>query len=170
MTTVLTRLVARALLLPTLLIALAVMIKGYTDTGDGFSAGVIAALGVLMQCVAFGPEEFERLPLVRYAPAGTFVGLLLSLAIVFVPVLRGDPLFTHYPAAGESVVHFGTLEFITALLFDAGVFLIVFGFCIGVVGSIAKAQQRILRLRARQDAALSAQPERSHLGGGGSIL
>ena len=170
MTTVLTRVVARALLLPTLIIAVAVLIKGYTDTGDGFSAGVIASLGVLMQCVAFGADELDRLPLVRYAPAATFAGLLLSLAIVFVPVLRGDSLFTHYPAAGSSAMHFGTLEFITAMLFDVGVFLVVFGFCIGVIGSIAKAQQRILRLRVQRDGALPASPERPQSEGGGSIL
>ena len=154
MTTLLTRVVARALLLPTFLIALAIMIKGYADTGDGFSAGVIASLGVLMQCVAFGPEELETLPLVKYAPAGTFAGLFLSLMIVFVPTLFGDPLLTHWPPAGDKAKHFGTLEFITPVLFDIGVFLVVFGFCVGVLGAIARAQQRILRDRARADQAL----------------
>jgi multisubunit Na+/H+ antiporter MnhB subunit len=153
MTTVLTQLVARALLLPTFLIALAIMIKGYADTGDGFSAGVIASLGVLMQAVAFGVDELETLPLVRYAPAGTFLGLLISLAIVFTPVLFGEPLFTHWPAAGDHATHFGALEFITPVLFDIGVFLVIFGFCVGVIGSIARAQQRILRERERADRA-----------------
>jgi multisubunit Na+/H+ antiporter MnhB subunit len=64
-TTVLTRSAARMLLIPTILIALATMFKGYADTGDGFSAGVIAALAIALQGVAFGAEEFERLPLVR---------------------------------------------------------------------------------------------------------
>jgi multisubunit Na+/H+ antiporter MnhB subunit len=150
MTTVLTQLVARALFLPTLVIAFGIMIKGYGDTGDGFSAGVIAALGILMQVIAFGVDELDRLPLVRYAPAGTFVGLLLSLAIVFIPVLRGDPLFTHTPGPGEHVVYFGTLEFITPVLFDVGVFLVVFGFCIGVIGAIVRAQVRVQKLRERQ--------------------
>jgi multisubunit Na+/H+ antiporter MnhB subunit len=154
MTTILTRLVARALLLPTFLVALAIMIKGYADTGDGFSAGVIASLGVLMQCVAFGPDELETLPLVKYAPAGTFAGLFLTTLIVFVPVLVGDPILTHWPLAGDKAEHFGTLEFITPVLFDIGVFMVVFGFCVGVLGAIARAQQRVLRDRARYDQAL----------------
>lgn len=155
MTTAMTQLIARALLLPTFLIALAIMLKGYADTGDGFSAGVIASLGVLMQCVAFGPEELDTLPLVKYAPAGTFVGLILALSIVFVPAMFGPELLTHWPAAGASATHFGTLEFITPVVFDIGVFLVVFGFCVGVIGAIARAQQRVLRDRARYDRALA---------------
>jgi len=150
MTTVLTQLVARALFLPALVIAMGLMIKGYADTGDGFSAGVIAALGVLMQVVAFGVDELDRLPLVKYAPAGTFAGLLLALSIVFIPVLRGDALFTHSPGMGEPVAHFGTLEFITPMLFDLGVFVVVFGFCVGVIGAIVRAQVRVQRMRERQ--------------------
>jgi hypothetical protein len=103
-----------------------------------------------MQVIAFGVDELDRLPLVRYAPAGTFAGLLLSLAIVFIPVLRGDALFTHTPGPGEHVVYFGTLEFITPVLFDVGVFLVVFGFCIGVIGAIVRAQVRIQKMRERQ--------------------
>ncbi len=34
---------ARLLLLPSWMIAFAILIKGYSDSGDGFSAGVIAA-------------------------------------------------------------------------------------------------------------------------------
>jgi hypothetical protein len=62
----------------------------------------------------------------------------------------GDALFTHTPGPGEHVVYFGTLEFITPVLFDVGVFLVVFGFCIGVVGAMVRAQVRIQKLRERQ--------------------
>ncbi|CAA9575010.1 MAG: hypothetical protein AVDCRST_MAG49-4067 [uncultured Thermomicrobiales bacterium] len=138
-TTVLTQTVARVLLAPTLVVAAAVLIKGYADTGDGFSAGVIAALGVLLQFVAFGHRVAERLPLLRFAPAGTFVGLALALAVAFVPTLRGDPIMTHAPGPDEHVVHLGTLELLTAVLFDVGVFLLVFGFAVGAIGMIARA-------------------------------
>ena len=42
---------ARLLLLPTWMIAFAILVKGYSDSGDCFSAGVMAALGVIMQYV-----------------------------------------------------------------------------------------------------------------------
>lgn len=142
MTSVMTRSVSRIMLLPTFLIAFAVMIKGYADIGDGFSAGVIASLGIILQGVAFGADEFDRLPLVRYAPLAAIAGVFLSLCVVFAPVLAGKPIFTHWPPAGEKVAHFGALEFITPVLFDIGVFLVVFGFCVSSVSSIARALQR----------------------------
>jgi len=48
------------------------------------------------------------------------------------------------------VAHFGTLEFITPMLFDLGVFVVVFGFCVGVIGAIVRAQVRVQRMRERQ--------------------
>ncbi len=158
MTTVMKRSVSRILLLPTFMIAFAVMIKSYADIGDGFSAGVIASLGILLQGIAFGADEFDRLPLVRYAPLAAIAGVFIALCIAFGPVVAGKPILTHWPPAGEEVVHFGALEFFTPLLFDAGVFLVVFGFCVGSVSSIARALQRQEREQfvaqdASQDAA-----------------
>ena len=147
MTTVMTRSVARMLLLPTFVIAFAVIIKGYADIGDGFSAGVIASLGIILQGVAFGPDEFDRLPLVRFAPLAPLVGVALVLSVAFGPVLAGKPILSHWPPAGEEVMHFGTLEFFTPLLFDIGVFLVVVGFCVGSVGAIARAVERVERER-----------------------
>ena len=149
MTTELTRLVARMLLLPSFMVALGVMIKGYADVGDGFSAGVTAALGVALQIMAFGTQELSRLAVVRLAPRGTFLGLFIALLTAFVPAIRGQALFTHWPPAGEEAVHFGTLEFITAVAFDVGVFLVVFGFSVGVIASIARAQARLVSAQQR---------------------
>ncbi len=139
MTSVMTRTVARLLLLPTLVTALAILVKGYTQPGDGFSAGVVAALGVLLQLMVFGREEAEKIPGVRQARTLAFVGLLVALGLAVVPLFLGDPVLTHYPPTGAGVLHFGTLEFITAVLFDCAVFLLVFGFVVGTVGAISRA-------------------------------
>lgn len=145
MTTELSRIAARMLLVPTLLVALGVMIKGYADTGDGFSAGVIASLGIALQLMVFGPQELERLPLIRYAPYGVFAGLIIALLTAFVPAMRGQALFTHWPPPGDPVLFFGTLEFITAVAFDIGVFFVVVGFGVGVLGAIARAEARMIK-------------------------
>ncbi len=142
MTTVLTQTIARLLLPPTFMVALAVMVKGYADTGDGFSAGVIAGLGVLLQYVAFGYRVAERLITIRTAARSLVAGLLLALLVSFVPLLRGDPILTHMPAPNAHVIHVGSLELITAVLFDVGVFLIVFGFAVGAIGMVARAIDR----------------------------
>ncbi len=128
-----TRMVSRLLLAPALMVALATLLKGYVDAGDGFAAGVIAALAIGLQYVAFGSEEIERTLPVRFAPAAAALGLLLALAVTFIPVLFGKPLLTHYPPPGAEVIHFGTLEILTAVLFDIGVFLLVLGFAVETI-------------------------------------
>jgi multicomponent Na+:H+ antiporter subunit B len=143
--TALSRFVARLLLLPLLMVAFGVLVKGYADIGDGFAAGVIAGLSFVLQAIEMGPDEFDRLPLVRYAPIGAFVGLFLALAVAFGPVLAGGPILLHWPGSGNHVVHFGMLEFFTPLLFDIGVFLIVLGFSVGALGAIGRETQRRAR-------------------------
>ena len=139
MTTVLTRMVARLLLVPVLMVAAAILIKGYVDVGDGFAAGVIAALGVLLQYLAFGRAAVERVLPVRHAPKLAIGGLLVALAVAFVPVLLGRPPLQHAPAPGADVVHLGTLELLTAVAFDAGVFALVLGVVVAIIHLIAGA-------------------------------
>jgi multicomponent Na+:H+ antiporter subunit A len=136
---IVTQTVARLLYLPTLLVAAAILVKGFVQTGDGFSAGVVAALGVLLRYLAFGHEEAERLLPVRYATAIAFGGLLVALGVAAAPLFLGDAPLTHYPPSGSEPIHLGTLELMAAVLFDAGIFLLVFGFAVGVVSFFARA-------------------------------
>lgn len=141
MTSAFTQAIARLLLAPTLMIALAILVKGYSDVGDGFNAGVVAALGVLAQYLAFGARETERRLPVRLAPAFVVGGLAIALLTAFAPILAGDPVLTHAPAPGAHVVHLGTLELLTAVLFDVGVFLLVLGAAVGIIHAIAAAAE-----------------------------
>ncbi len=138
MTTILTRTIARLLFAPALVVALATLVKGYADTGDGFTAGVIAALAVLLQFVALGEREVERFLPLRLAPAVAFVGLAVSLTVAFLPVVLGKPIMTHAPGSDADVVHLGTVELITAVAFDVGVFLLVFGFSVATMSMVAR--------------------------------
>ncbi len=118
--------VAPRLLGPAVMVAAAIIVKGYSDVGDGFSAGVIVALAIALRYVTLGTQRAERsLPVLRHAPVIAAGGLLLALAVGFLPVAAGDPPFTHRPGPGEDVVAIGTLELNTAVAFDLGVFLLV---------------------------------------------
>jgi multicomponent Na+:H+ antiporter subunit A len=139
---VVTREIARLLYLPTFLVAAAILVKGFVETGDGFSAGVVGALGVLLRYLAFGHEEAKRLLPVRYATAVAFAGLLVALSVAAAPLFFGEAVLTHQPPSGTEPVHLGTLELMTAVLFDLGVFLLVFGFAVGVVSFFARAIAR----------------------------
>ena len=137
MTTVMTQTVARILFLPALAVAAATLVKGYVDTGDGFAAGVIAALAVLLQVVVFGVDRVSRTLPLRAAPALAALGLLISLAVTFVPALLGRAPLTHAPGPGQEVLHFGALEVLTAVVFDIGVFLLVLGFSVTTIRLLA---------------------------------
>jgi multisubunit Na+/H+ antiporter MnhB subunit len=120
--------VASRLLGPALMVAAALIVKGYTDVGDGFSAGVIVAVAVALRYITLGAERAERgLPLLRHAPLGMAAGMVVVLAVGFFGVLAGDPPLTHRPAPGADVVEVGTLELITAVAFDVGLFFVVVG-------------------------------------------
>ena len=134
-----TRGVARLLYLPTFVIAAAVLVKGFVQTGDGFSAGMIAALGVILRYMAFGHEDTRGLPIVRRAGTISFVGLLVALGVAAAPLFLGEPVLTHFPRPGTEPVHLGTIEVMTAVLFDVGVFLLVLGFAVGLVSSFARS-------------------------------
>lgn len=144
--------VASLLLVPGWSIALALLFKGYVDIGDGFSAGVIAALVTVLQGLAFGAEEMEKMVLARLAPVLVFVGLALAYSVAFIPAILGQPVMDHYPGMNQDVIHFGVLEFITPVLFDIAVFLVVYGFCVGAMMAVARAEVRHQRLirRARK--------------------
>lgn len=140
---------ARILLVPGWIVAIAMTLKGYVDIGDGFSGGVVAALVVLLQGLAFGAEELEKMTLARLAPVLAFIGLAMAYAVAFVPVFFGYPIMTHFPQMNQDVVHFGALEFITPVIFDIGVFLVVYGFCVGAMMAVARAETRHKRIVQR---------------------
>ncbi len=137
-----TRYVVRLLFAPTLMVAFATLVKGYAGAGDGFAAGIIAGLAFLMQFVAFGERQVRRQLHTRYAPGVAAFGLGLALAVTFVPVLRGQPVLTSSPGPGEPVFHLGSIEFLTAFVFDIGVFLLVTGFTVTSLSLLARAESR----------------------------
>ena len=140
-----TRLVARLLFAPTFMVALAVLVKGYAEVGDGFAAGVIAGLAFLMQFVAFGERQVRRELHTRYAPFVAQLGIAVALTTTLLPILWGKPPLTHYPLAGEPAIHLGALELLTAFVFDIGVFMLVVGFSVTGLSLLARAEARELR-------------------------
>jgi multisubunit Na+/H+ antiporter MnhB subunit len=123
---------------PAVMFAVAEIVKGYTDVGDGFSAGVVVALAIALRYIALGSEHSERsLPLLRHAPVVAIAGLMVALASGFFPLALGEPPFSHFPGPGDPVTKVGTLELTTAVLFDVGIFLLVAGALVTLVHHLA---------------------------------
>ena len=131
--------VAPRLLAPALMVAAAIIVKGYTDVGDGFSAGVIVALAIALRYVALGPERAEHsLPVLRYASPAAARGRRAARAGGFLPGVVGAPPLTPIPRAGGAGVQIGTLELISAVLFDVALFVLVTGALVLLVHNLAR--------------------------------
>jgi len=128
--------VVRVLFLPSLVVATAFCVKGSTGTGDGFSAGLVAAIASSLVLLAFGLREARRILPLRHASAAAGIGLLVVVGSAVVPAaLDGIPL-EHFPRVEAEVVQLGALAVNSSLLFDAGIAAVVAG---GVVFILERA-------------------------------
>lgn len=137
MTSVLTRMVARGLLAPALVVAAAILVRGYSDVGDGFAAGIIATLAILLQYMAFGRREVSGALPVHRAPVVALAGLAVAVAVFAIPLAVGGVPLEQWPPPGESPLKIGSLELITAVGFDVGVFLLVVGAATAIIDVLA---------------------------------
>ena len=141
MKTLLIQSIARILFLPMWMVALGILLKGYREVGDGFSAGVLAALSVSLRWLAE-----DRGPSQRVAPQkALFVcacGLGLALAVRFLPIWLGHSALTHFPGPDREVTKVGSVELHTAAALDFGIFLLTFGACQAALLAVGASARR----------------------------
>lgn len=134
--------VARAIFAFTLVTAVVLLLRAYAGIGDGFSAGALAGLGAVLQYVALDYESARRFVAARLAPVFLVGGLMLTLTVVFAPMVAGLPPVTHFPRPGSEAVTIGVLELHTGGLFDLGVALAVYGAVVGTFDRLFPPQKR----------------------------
>lgn len=138
--------VATRLIFPVMMVLSAYFFfAGHNTPGGGFAGGLMAGLALVLRYLAGGRYELgETLPL----DAGKILGAGLTLAagtavgslLVGAPALSSALIEVDVPVLG-------TVKFVTALLFDLGVYLIVVGLVLDVLRSLG----------ARIDAEISEQ-------------
>ena len=108
--------------------------SGHNAPGGGFAGGLVAALAFTLRYLAGGRAEIEEaLPVDPAKLLGT--GILLSATCVVVPMFAGNPpLMSDYATASLPLI--GEFDVPSALLFDAGVYLIVVGLTMHILGSM----------------------------------
>jgi multicomponent Na+:H+ antiporter subunit A len=108
-----------------LVLALYFAFAGHNLPGGGFVGGLIAGAAVSLRYVSGGAEAVRttfRVP--SHVILG--FGLFLSTTTALVPVLLGGAVLEHASYEMELPI-FGTVKVVSALPFDAGVFLVVVG-------------------------------------------
>ena len=107
-----------------LLFSVFVLLRGHNQPGGGFIGGLIAASAMAIYGIAFGVSPVRRA--IRFHPmALAGFGLLLAAFAGILSILNGVPYMTGlwvYPTI------FGVeLALSTPMLFDIGVYFVVFG-------------------------------------------
>ncbi len=119
-----------------LVFAIYLLLRGHNAPGGGFIAGVLTAVALTFQMMAFHTEALlQEMP---WKPLQVVVvGLLLAAGTGLGSVFIGYPFLTsaigHYsfPLIGE-------VELATAMGFDIGVYLVVVGTSLGIIRAIAE--------------------------------
>ncbi|MBA3900432.1 MAG: Na+/H+ antiporter subunit B [Bacteroidetes bacterium] len=122
-------------LLPLLLLfSIFLLIRGHNEPGGGFVGGLVAATAFALYTIANGVKTARKT--LNIAP-GKFIAIGLTLALVagLIPLFIGKPFLTGLWLEQE-IKGFGF--FSTPLLFDIGVFLLVFGITNTIVFSLAE--------------------------------
>ncbi|MGI8631044.1 MAG: MnhB domain-containing protein [Solirubrobacterales bacterium] len=161
------QLAAKVLAAPIAVIAVALLVRGAGDIGDGFSAGAVAALGVVLHGLSVGAEA-QSLRVVRWAAPIAVGGLLGALAIAAIPLAFGDPLLTHAPEPGSTPVTLGALKLTSAVALDAAITCIVFGTLVALIAALARTAREVGAGEADGEASRDDdRPEQDPRSGGG---
>ncbi|MEY6432387.1 monovalent cation/H+ antiporter subunit A [Thioalkalicoccus limnaeus] len=117
--------IARPLLPLALLVAVFILLRGHNLPGGGFIAGLVAAIGLILQQIASGIEWTQKRLRISYL-AMIGVGLLIAVATGIGAFVLGYPFLTSATLHPEVAV-IGEIELASAVAFDVGVFLVVLG-------------------------------------------
>jgi len=129
---------ARGLLPLLLMFSLHLLWRGHNEPGGGFIAGLMTAAALVLQYVAFNAAHVRRcVPLNYRVLIGA--GLLCSLSTGLAALVYGSAFlehrFGHFYVPG-----FGEVELATALAFDIGVYLVVVGVTLMIIGTLGEEQ------------------------------
>ncbi|MFI7582690.1 Na+/H+ antiporter subunit A [Kocuria sp. M1N1S27] len=126
--------VTRLLFHTFMMVSLYLLIAGHNDPGGGFAGGLMAGLALTVRYLAGGRYELE---LATPINAGTMLGTGLALAALYAvtPVFLGGSVMQSYTVEAELPV-FGAEKFVTALIFDIAVYLIVVGLILDILRSL----------------------------------
>ena len=118
------RIATRLLVGLILVFAVYLLFRGHNAPGGGFAAALVAGTGFALFAIAEGPAAVRRA--VRADPRVLVaVGLLMAVGSGLLGVAVGRPFLTGLWWSSEVI--FEGLSAGTPLLFDGGVFLVVFG-------------------------------------------
>ncbi len=119
-----------------LMFAVHIFFAGHYTPGGGFVGGLLTTSAIVLLMLAFDIETVRKILPINYVTM-TATGLLLALATASAAIIFDVPFFTHafgyfdLPLFGKTSLH-------SAMLFDAGVYLVVVGVTMTIIQTIGE--------------------------------
>ena len=126
-----------------LTVAIYLFLRGHDAPGGGFIAGLVLVIPVLLQYLIQGMAAFERQYRIDYLRC-IGAGLLVALAAGLAPLAWGLPFLTSGHATPELPL-VGPVPLASAMVFDAGVCLVVFGASMQILSSLGGIRPSLTR-------------------------
>jgi multicomponent Na+:H+ antiporter subunit B len=134
------RYVARLMMPVLLMFSLFLLLRGHNQPGGGFVGGLAASSSIILMTLAYGADEVRERLRVDFLRA-MFFGLAIALVAGIVGFVTGiafqDALWWKPYIQG-----LGRLELGTPLLFDVGVYIVVFSVTSSIVMNMAEEGER----------------------------
>lgn len=130
------RFLARLMLPILLLFSLVLLFRGHNQPGGGFVGGLVGSSSIILMTLAYGADEVRERLRIDFLRA-MFFGLILAVAAGLLGLVFGvafQDAFWWKPF----LQGIGRLELGTPLLFDAGVYVIVFSVTSSIVMNMAE--------------------------------
>ncbi len=131
---------ARAMMPILILFSIFFLLRGHNQPGGGFVGGLVAASSIVLMTLAYGAEQVARQMRIDFRRV-MFWGLIVAviagvLGLVFQSSFLESIWFKPY------LEGIGRLELGTPALFDAGVYIVVFGVTVAIVMAMADESDR----------------------------
>ncbi|MFD1927561.1 Na(+)/H(+) antiporter subunit B [Sporosarcina siberiensis] len=116
------------------LFSIHIFFAGHYTPGGGFVGGLLTSSALILLLLAFDLKAVQKALPFNFTIV-TAVGLVLALGTASASIFFNVPFFTHafdyftLPLFGETSLH-------TAMIFDAGVYLVVVGVTITIIQTI----------------------------------
>lgn len=134
MNSLILRIAVRFLMPLLLLFSVFLMIRGHNQAGGGFAGGLVAGAAFALYSLAYNSTEARNLlsfsPLLLIA-----VGIFLAAFSGVIGLLAGQPFLTGIWTT-VNLPSLGAIEVGTPVLFDIGVYLLVFGITLTIIFSL----------------------------------
>ncbi|ANU23796.1 Na(+)/H(+) antiporter subunit B [Planococcus donghaensis] len=119
-----------------LMFAVHIFFAGHYTPGGGFVGGLLTTSAIVLLMLSFDIATVKKILPINYVTM-TAIGLLLALATAAGAIIFDVPFFTHafgyfdLPLFGKTSLH-------SAMLFDAGVYLVVVGVTMTIIQTIGE--------------------------------